>query len=576
MDRVPTDYEPQHADWRRKLGVVSSRFEPLSTALDQSGAATVKFRAFHTLRGLGEWKLESQLRFERNADGGAWRLVWSPAALHPEAQAGDRFARSRTWRPRGDLLDSRGRALTVTPLDGEELVSVGVTPQRVRDRAALLETLHVHLSLDPALVSAELDKASGKPDAFIPVADLERDRFQKLRAVLEPVPGIFFKKKGGRSPVTEGFAAHTLGRVGEVTAELLTALGPPYQMGDVVGLTGLERALETQLAGRPAGDVTLIRASGERTVLHHFEGEAGESIRTTLQSGVQAAAERALADIAAPAALVALDIESAEVLALVSRPLTDALHRALVGLYPPGSTFKIVTAEALIEHGMRPETMLSCPAEARIGHRRFRNFEGETLGSISFEDAFAHSCNTTFVLQAAKMGRDALQSAAARFGFGLTQSVGLAAPDAAFPKPQDEVELAAAAIGQGRVLATPLHMASVAAAAGSGRWRAPRLYDLEEPQTERKLSFGAAKILRGLMTAVVKKGTGKAAARVPGLIGKTGTAEYGTARPPATHAWFVGLYDDIAFAVIVEGGGVGGRVATPIAARFAQELSRGR
>jgi cell division protein FtsI/penicillin-binding protein 2 len=259
--------------------------------------------------------------------------------------------------------------------------------------------------------------------------------------------------------------------------------------------------------------------------------------------------------------------------AIASRPLDAPLHGALVGRYPPGSTFKVVTTEALLARGLQPQARVSCPAESRVGGKRFRNFEGEALGDITLLQAFAHSCNTTFVLQAAQLEAQALQAAARRFGFGVDYSVGLPSPGASFPPPQDVVERVAAAIGQGRVLATPLHMASVAAAASTGRWRAPSLLADGGEGPSEGLTPGAADALRTLMRAVVTEGTGQGAAVVPGLLGKTGTAEFGRAQPPETHAWFIGVSGGLGFAVLVEGGGVGGRVAVPIALRFLEELS---
>jgi cell division protein FtsI/penicillin-binding protein 2 len=123
------------------------------------------------------------------------------------------------------------------------------------------------------------------------------------------------------------------------------------------------------------------------------------------------------------------------------------------------------------------------------------------------------------------------------------------------------------------VLATPLHMASVAAAVGAGTWRAPRLLAERDGGPDARLGEGHARSLRELMRAVVTEGTGRAASGIPGLAGKTGTAEFGLAQPPRTHAWFIGLYEDVGFAVLVEDGGVGGRVAAPLAARFAAQLA---
>ncbi|HEX8537983.1 MAG TPA: penicillin-binding transpeptidase domain-containing protein, partial [Cystobacter sp.] len=158
------------------------------------------------------------------------------------------------------------------------------------------------------------------------------------------------------------------------------------------------------------------------------------------------------------------------------------------------------------------------------------------------------------------------------FGFDVAYNVGLPSPGASFPMPRDDAERAAAAIGQGRVLATPLHMASVAAAAESGRWHSPYLLTELSGGPSAPLASGTRAPLQALMRAVVTEGSGRAAVGVTGLAGKTGTAEFGTGTPLPTHAWFIGFRQGIGFAVLVEGGGVGGRVAVPIAARFAAAL----
>jgi cell division protein FtsI/penicillin-binding protein 2 len=567
LAEVPADFDAQHTHWRQGLGILASRFEPRAVDSATEGSAVVTFRGIHTLRGLGDWEVESQLRLERRE--GRWRLRWTPAVLHPQARRGDSFSRLRTWGPRAPLLDADGEPLTVSG----ERISIGVEPRRVKSSAAVAEALQTHLGVPPERVEAVLQAASARPDKFAAIIDVHPERYQQVRPALVPVPGIFFRKKPARLPPYEGFAAHTLGRVGEVTAEALEALGAPYQAGDVVGLSGLERAVERRLAGKPSGEVRLKRASGEEVVLHRFPGQQGEPVRTTLRPDVQAAAEAALADVPQPAALVAVEAATGNVLAVVSHPLSEPLHRALTGRYPPGSTFKVVTAEALLKSGLTPDTRVPCPAEAPVDGKRFRNFEGEALGDVPLRLAFAHSCNTTFILLGAQLEMEALEEAARRFGFGVDYAVGLPSPGATFPEPQGDAERAAAAIGQGRVLATPLHMASVAAAVGAGVWRAPRLLADAPEGPEERLARGTPEALRVLMRAVMTEGTGRAAGGARGLLGKTGTAEFGRAQPPQTHAWFIGLHEGIGFAVFVEGGGVGGRVAVPIAARFLEGLA---
>ncbi len=561
----PTTLEAQHQRFRDDLRILSSRFE-LGRIEREAESAVVTFRAFHMLRGLGEWEVDGALRLVRRE--GRWWVRWTPAVLHPELREGDRFSRTRTRPERADIFDGDGQPLTRQG----EVITIGVEPRRIQSRAAITSALQAQLGVDPARVEKALSAPNVAPEHFVPIIDIRLERYQQVRPALAPVPGIFFRRKSARLSPAEGFAAHTLGRVGEVTAELLAQLGPTYQTGDIVGLAGLELAYEPQLGGSPSGEVRLTRPSGEVRVLHRFEGTPGMPLSTTLRQEVQVAAEAALEGVMSPAALVAVNTDTGAILAVASRPLEQPLHRALTGRYPPGSTFKVITAEALIAKGMRADSPVSCPPTAAVSGKTFRNFEGEALGNTRLRQAFAHSCNTAFVTQASGLGADALGAAAHRFGFDVEYSAGLPSPGASFPEPRDEAELAAAAIGQGRVLATPLHMASVAAAAESGRWHAPYLVAELEGGPSASLAAGARAPLTALMRAVITEGTGRAAAGVEGLAGKTGTAEFGSGTPLPTHAWFIGFRNGIGFAVLVEGGGVGGRVAAPIAAKFAAAL----
>jgi cell division protein FtsI/penicillin-binding protein 2 len=308
-------------------------------------------------------------------------------------------------------------------------------------------------------------------------------------------------------------------------------------------------------------------------VLQRFAGKEGRPVETTLDAALQRAGERALAGVGKPSALVAVRPSTGELLAVVNAPAE--YNRALLGRYPPGSTFKVVTAEALLAGGLRPGDQVNCPKETRVGGRTFGNFEDEVLGRIPFSSAFAHSCNTAFVgLAARRLDGDALGEAAGRFGFGVEPAPGIPAVTSRVPPASDEADLAAEAFGQGRVTASPLQMAMVAATVAEGRWHAPRLVAGDDGtggnggQEPGALDRGVAGTLRGLMRQVVTEGTAAPAGLPAGTAGKTGTAEFGSGDPLPTHAWFIGFRGDLAFSVVVEDGGVGGRVAAPIAARF--------
>jgi cell division protein FtsI/penicillin-binding protein 2 len=298
-----------------------------------------------------------------------------------------------------------------------------------------------------------------------------------------------------------------------------------------------------------------------------------QPVSITLDPHLQTAAEAALAGAGKPAALVAMQASTGQLLAVANAPADSTFDRALAGRYPPGSSFKVVTAAALLQGGLTLDTVVPCPPRAVVGGKPFTNFEGEAPGPVPFVTDFARSCNTAFVGLSTRLKAQGLADAARSFGFGAKWSLPLSAFAGEFPVPADATELAAASIGQGRDLASPLGMGLVAAAAASGTWHPPTL--VKDPQqgaaaAPAALPAGIDDNLHQLMRAVVTSGTGTAA-NVPGpapVYGKTGTAEFGPGTPPATHAWFIGFRGDMAFAVLVEGGGVGGQVAAPIAATF--------
>ncbi len=408
------------------------------------------------------------------------------------------------------------------------------------------------------------------------------ERFQRERrwpergSVLAGDGSVLAGPQGGAS----GAASLTslVGSVGDITDEDLKRLGAPYQGGDKAGRSGIERTFERRLAGSPTGEVQLVDEGGAQLkVLRRFGGKPGADVRTSLDVPMQAAAESALQAGAHghEAALVALQPSTGAIRALVSLP-NGGFPRATLGTYPPGSTFKVITTAALLAKGEQPSDKVTCPKEIKLGGVTIHNFEQEKLGSIPFNVAFAKSCNTAFVqLATQRLSASELAQAASRFGFGVGLAPGVSTATSRFPLPQSSPELAMAAFGQARVTASPLQMAGVAAAVESGTWRAPKLVDdealasLEVKQpAARTLDPTVASTLRDLMRQVVTSGTAAEAGLPDGVAGKTGTAEFGTGDKPPTHAWFIAFRNDLAVAVVVEGGGVGGEVAAPIAASF--------
>ncbi|MDP9075293.1 MAG: penicillin-binding transpeptidase domain-containing protein, partial [Actinomycetota bacterium] len=457
------------------------------------------------------------------------------------------------------------------------VVTVGLQGSAVKDPTAVVAAF-AQAGISPAATAAALRSAAAHPDQFVAVTDLPDRRYQEVKPRIFPVAGTRFRTHAGRSTLTTDLAAHVVGSVGPITAEQLATLGAPYSATDSVGQGGLEAGFERQLAGTPGGTVKILDGTASVTAtVATVAPKAGSPLQTTIDPHDQMAAEAALDTVTQPAALVAIRGSTGEVLAAVSRPVSVPFDRALEGRYPPGSTFKVVTSAALLGQGLTPNSPATCPQTLAVGGRTFHNFEGEAAANLSLQQAFAVSCNTAFIGLAASLPAQSLVSAAGQFGFGTDPKLGLPAFGGQVPLPSDQVEKVATAIGQGRVLASPLQMAVVAAAVDSGRVNAPALVVATpgaNPAGGASLAPGVVASLRTMMLAVVTSGTGSAAnlAGDPPVAGKTGTAEFGAATPPMTHAWFIGYRGDVAFAVLIEGGGVGARVAVPVAAKFLRGL----
>lgn len=572
---------------RKALGLTSGQLRS-GRVESKKDTATVAYSASWQLRSLGAWTHDGTLGMRRS--GGTWRVHWSPTVLYPGLTAGQTLGRTRSLPARADILDGTGRPLTALT----EVISVSILPAALTDRARTVALLGRVLSVDTARLSAALAKA--KPNELLPVIALRRADYDRVSGRIHGVAGLRFPATMRSLPPTPTFARAVLGRVGPATAEGLKAAGPVFQAGDDIGLGGLQVAYQRRLAGTPGGSVVIRSAAGAvvRT-LQTFAATPGQPVHTTLDRRLQTAAEATLATLHNPAALVAVRPSDGAILAAANAPADSSFDRALAGHYPPGSTFKIVTTAALLSGGLGLDARVPCPPTVTVEGKSFRNFEGEAAGAVPFRRDFAISCNTAFVALSARLPGSALTDAGRRLGIGADWTLPLPAYSGSVPTPVSAVERAAAALGQGRVTVSPLAMAVVAAAVSSGAAHPPVL--ATDPTSGRAgspnasvspvspvssassaaVAVPAAPQLRQLMRLVVTAGTATPAFRGysgPPVAGKTGTAEFGTGQPPATHAWFVGYQvgRDLALAVVVEGGGVGGAVAAPLAARFLQRV----
>jgi hypothetical protein len=372
-----------------------------------------------------------------------------------------------------------------------------------------------------------------------------------------------------------GSIALITGNVVAATAAQAKALGAPYQAGDMIGQGGIEQAYQARLAGRPSLTIQL-EGPGKHVdaTAAHFASVPGRPVQTSLDMQVQMAASAAVsaARTKKPVDLVAIQPSTGKVLAVVERP--GGFDRALAGIFPPGSTFKVITASALAKAGMRPSSTVQCPSKVSIGGRTFHNDDNEHLGTTSLQTAFAVSCNSTFAMLAyQRLGGAALASMATTLGFNSRANLGIPATLGKFTTPHQPVDVAADAFGQGTDLVNPLSQASVAAAIEDGSWRSPMLVTSPMPHgagRSHPISPAILDTLRPMMRAVVTSGTAAGVGFPPDVYGKTGTAQYGSGSH--SHGWFIGYRGDLAFAVLVEGGGLGAGSAGPVANSFLRQM----
>jgi cell division protein FtsI/penicillin-binding protein 2 len=537
---------------------------------EDGAAARARLRLAWDVPQFGRLAYATNARL-RHDDKKGWQVVWDPTIVHRVLDSGTRLGTTVDRPPRGRILDRAGQAIVTD----RAVVHVGVARNKVKDIDATAQALAKVVDIDAGAYARAIRRAG--PQQFVEAVTLREADFESKQSALQAIDGVQTLDDTAPLAPTRGFARALIGTVGPATAEQLERLGSAYGPGARVGQFGLEARYERRLAGTPTRKVVVRLEDGtqDRTLVTKA-GTPGRSVRTTLSEDVQTAAEKALGTRSSEAALVAVQPSTGDVLAVANRPTDSSFDRALAGRYAPGSTFKIVSTAALLRAGLRPDAPVACPQTINVGGRAFKNFEGEAGGAVPFAQDFAISCNTAFVSLSGRLPANALQRTARDFGLGRAVRLPLPVAKSQVPPGVDRVERAAAMIGQARIVASPLQMAGVAATVADGRWRAPRLVSSDPHTAGAPVSGAVLGTLRSLMRRVVTAGTGTAVAGVPGtVIGKTGTAEFGSGNPPPTHAWFVAARGDLAVAVLVERGRSGGSVAAPIAARFFSALGSG-
>ena len=544
-----------------ELGITETRID-LENDLDcDDDDCRQHAQVTHQLSGVGEWSYRTLV--EATLNESQWLVDWSPAIFHPDLTEVTTLALHRIRPARAPILDRDGVALTPE----RRIVRVGVVPSRVQP--ITYDRLSAILQIDPTGLRSRV--AAAQPEWFVSVIDLRQADYEPLEEELLEVPGITVDTARRALAPTSEWGRAILGTVGPATEETLENAGPYALPSDEVGTTGLQYAYEQRLAGTPGVRIALVEKStdDELNQVLSRRPQSGQPLQTTLSLAAQDAAEDAITGVDDTAAVVVVKASTGELLAAANGPGPTSYNTAFIGEYAPGSTFKPVSAATLLRaDAVRPGTPVSCPDTTVVDGKRFKNYDrGITGPDPTFSDAFAASCNTTFVEYADEITGAQLAEMGRQFGFGARWDIGLPAYSGSVPADRDLVTRAADMIGQGKVLASPLMMAMAAAAVDSGVARTPTLLpDLAPGQRLRQLDPRTVRQVQDMMRAVVTQGTGSGLVVTPGppLYAKTGTAEVQEGKRVATNAWMIGYRGDLAFAVLVENGRSGARDAGPI------------
>ena len=501
-----------------------------------------------------------------------WQVGWDVATIEPSIHESVTLDLVSLGAARGDILGAGGLALVTE----RPVVRIGIDRSKVGPAKAGASAREVArlVGVDAAAYAKRVE-ASG-PLAFVEAIVFRRDEVppRVLRDVSEIKGAAAIAGTLALGP-TKGFAAPILGSVGEVTAEMIEEQPDLYSVGDVAGLSGLQARYDATLRGTPGQEVNAVGSDGKTREIFRVEPVDGQPLQLTMDMSLQIAAEQALAGVGPASALVAVRPSTGEILAAANGPGANGLNIATYGQYAPGSTFKSVSSLALLRAGLTPESLVPCTSSIVVDGKRFENYDdypSSGIGNIPFRTAVANSCNTAFISQRDKLGQDSVVEAAASLGMGVDHDLGFPAYFGNVVPPAGETEKAADLIGQGKILASPMVMATVIASIQQGSLVVPSLVTsvTSAAPDVPPLAPDEAAALRALLRGVVTNGSGSGLLDVPGppVIAKTGTAEFEKDGKLLTHAWMIAAQGDLAVAVFVDEGSSGSGTAGPILEQF--------
>ena len=558
---------------------------------------------------------------------GLWRLQVMQSDFYSLAAERNRIRNVPVLAPRGKILDREGRII----VDNYPSFSALLLRDSSRDLTADADLIAQGLHLDPNEVRARIRRFASMPQ-YQPIflkEDITPDELQFIEAHRNELPELDTIMSHRRLYPRNGFMAHLIGYVGEVSEDMLNQ--PQFELynaGDVVGISGVERQYNTMLMGQNGSRQALVDSHGREVGrLGETEAVPGKQLRLTVDIDLQIAAEEALAG--KNGAIVAMDPRTGEILAMVSGPTFDPndfavhvsrdqwnklvtdpdkplLNKAIQAQLAPGSTFKIIMSVAGWQEGIAQTLHVDCHGSAEFYGRRFGCWVKGGHGPVTLEKAIYQSCDVFFYTLAEKLGIDRIAKYATELGLG--QKTGIDLPNevsGVMPSEEWKIrnfkqkwfagETISVGIGQGAVAITPVQLLrAISAISMGGRMVVPHVinptdmppgYVETQHYTEVKnvpIDPNGWNFITDAMSRVLLPEGTAPSAHIPGIdiAGKTGSAQivslatrarFKNAEDLAQNGWFVGFTPrrnpDIVVCVLFQGGEHG-----KLAARLATQV----
>lgn len=460
--------------------------------------------------------------------GSGWRIRWQPAVLHRQLRDGQTFSYSDDRAYRTPVLDVNGQPL----MTWQAVSLVDLDRAQIGSADALARALR---PVEPDMTGAGIRKLfDGNDAAKQNVIRLRESDWKRVQRAVQSIPGVTTSEQGALLSATKSLHSPAIS-----------------------GLEGIWRQTIDATAG---WSVLLVNDDGSAAhLVDSAQPRPTPPVQTSIDRDIQTQAQRAVDAERRPAMIVAIAPSTGGIVAVAQNDAADKSGPvSLSGLYPPGSTFKTVTTAAALADGVvQPTSQVPCPGRTTIEGRTIPNENDFDLGTVPLATAFARSCNTSMGALANKLPENALTDMARRFGIGADYDVpGLTTVTGRVPVADSPALRVENGIGQGTVTVSPFGLALAEASLARGETVSPVLVDGQSTSGDvepRKIPEAVTGPLRSMMRDTVTRGTATALRDIPGLGGKTGTAEYGDNKNP--HGWFAGIAGDLAFATLVVGGG---------------------